>query len=108
MTRFCLPLLLAAPLVVAAPVPRESHADKIRRLYGTPEDPDKVCTFALDGNALRLTAAKGLRGLNPSRGLVNAPRTLRPVRGDFEATVRVTKDAVADGTKRASNEYTHS
>src|SRR5580704_11340407 len=85
-------VLLVAPLAVAAPIPKETEADKIRRLYGTPEDPDKFCTFALDGNQLRLTAAKGLRGLNPSRGLTNAPRTLKPVRGDFEASVRVIRD----------------
>lgn len=108
MTCYCLPLLLIAPVVIAAPIPKESEADKIRRLYGSPEDPDKSSTFALVGNNLRLTAAKGLRGLNPSRGLTNAPRTLKAVTGDFEATLRLTKDAIADGTKRDTGEYTPS
>jgi len=100
--------LAAAPLALAAPVPRETQDEKLRRLYGTPEDPDKLCTFALEGNRLRLTAAKGLRGLNPSRGLVNAPRTLKPVTGDFVATLRVVEDAPATGTDRDSEAYTPS
>src|SRR5688500_18167209 len=92
----------------ATPVPRETEAEKVRGLFGAIEDPDKVCTFRLDGNRLKVTAAKGLRGLNPSRGLVNAPRTLKPVEGDFVATVRMNEDAVADGTGKADDGYTPS
>jgi hypothetical protein len=108
MLRFALPLLLVAPIVLAAPIPKESESDKLRRLFGTPEDPDKVCKFSLDGNQLRLTAAKGLRGLNPARGLTNAPRALKTVRGDFEATVRIVRDTIAEGTKKADEVYTPS
>jgi hypothetical protein len=97
-----------ASLALAAPVPRETAAEKLRRLYGIPEDPDSVCTFRLHGERLHLTAAKGLRGLNPSRGLVNAPRTLKPVEGDFVVTTRLVRDAVAEGTERADDVYTPS
>lgn len=107
MYRAGLLLILAAPLAPAAPLPR-TEAETIRRLYGTPVDPDSVCTFTLDGTLLRLTAAGGLRGLNPGRGLTNAPRTLKPVAGDFTATLRMTRDAVADGTGPDSSEYTPS
>lgn len=101
-------LCLVAPWLVFAPVPKESPAEKLQRIYGQPEDPDKVCQFALQGLNLRVTAAAGLRGLNPGRNLINAPRTLKPIEGDFRATLRLMRDKVTDGADRADEIYTPS
>jgi regulation of enolase protein 1 (concanavalin A-like superfamily) len=87
MTRL-LPLLLVLPaLTVAAPVPKGTEADRLRRLFGTPVDPDGECKFLLDGARLRITVPNSPHMLDPGRRVTNAPRTAREVEGDFTATV---------------------
>jgi len=85
-------LLVCAPLAaVAAPIPPEDDRAKIQRIYGTWTDPDKDCTFKLNGGELKILIpatehrmkGAGLRAPN------NAPRTLREVDGDFTAVLRV-------------------
>lgn len=101
-------ILLVAPVLAAAPVPRESDRTRIRRAYGEPTDPAGDAKFAITGLQLTVTAGPGLRGLNPLAGLDSAPRTLKPVTGDFELKVRIVADAIPAGSSPASSAYTHS
>ncbi len=97
---FALPLLL-----VAAPVPKETDAQKLAKLYGTPVDPLKDCKFTLDGTKLTITAGKGDHDLSVQNKVLNAPRVLKEIEGDFEMKVKVSgeypKGAKA-GTERAN------
>ena len=98
-----LSLVLAS---MAAPVPPESEAQRIVRLWGEVLDPDKGSTISMpDRGKLRLLAGPGPRGINPAYQLNNAPRTLREVKGDFTATVRIVKDAPAEGVTRAGSNF---
>ena len=81
--------VLAAGLASAAPVPKETEAEKIRRLYGKFVDPDRDCTVTLDGSVLKIRVPGRPHGLVPPRGLLNAPRVVRDVEGDFTATVKI-------------------
>ena len=86
-------LLGVVPLVLsAAPIPKESEASKLYRIYGTWSDPHKDSKFALKGSELRvaLPAAERLVGKEREGARDNAPRALREVEGDFTAIVRVT------------------
>lgn len=83
-------LLLIPGAVVAAPVPRDSDAARIARLFGQPVDPDKDCDFKLgEGTALRVRVPGKHHSMYTDEGHRNAPRVLRPVTGDFVARVRV-------------------
>ena len=88
------PILLASlsPLAITAPVPRETDAARLQRIYGTWSDPNRDSTFAMKGNELHISLPAGERLLIPGREDVkdNAPRVLREVEGDFTAIVRVT------------------
>lgn len=90
------PLALAV-LVAAAPVPKtaETDAARIARLFGEPTDPDKTCTFRLDGDGLVVGVPDKPHDWNRD-GPANAPRTARPTDGDFDARVRVTLRPPAD------------
>jgi hypothetical protein len=80
-------LLLLLPLAaVAAPVPKETEAAKMKRLFGEVADAKKGYDFALDGDKLMLTMAAGASDHLQD----NTPRIGREVSGDFEATVVVT------------------
>ena len=92
---------LAAVLVMttaaaAAPGPKpESEADRFARLFGTAVDPDKDCTFKLDGAKLTITVPDTPHGwIRPTR---NAPRVVRAARGDFVARVKVTSRMHPEG-----------
>lgn len=51
-------LLLLTPLVaLAAPMPKETPADKMKRLFGEVADPRKGYDFTLDGEKLVVTMA---------------------------------------------------
>ena len=63
-----LALLTVAP---AAPVPRESDARRVARIWGDWFDPDKGSSFALSGPRLRVIASKGPRGLVPQLSLIH-------------------------------------
>lgn len=93
-----LPLLVLPALVFAAPVPKETPKEKMKRLFGEVADPSDGYTFTLEGNELVVTmaanAAEGLDHLN------KPPRIERETTGDFEARVVLTfappKKKVAD------------
>jgi hypothetical protein len=78
-----------ASLAVAAPIPKERPDDALRRLFGTPVDPDKDCKIEMDGNTLRISVPGVPHRLVPTAGPSNAPRVTRPVEGEFTATVTI-------------------
>lgn len=80
-------LLFASLVAVAAPVPKEADNEKVKRLFGTIEDPDKDCRFAIVKDRLELTM-KGGKQYDYFEKLKNCPRILKDVKGDFVATVR--------------------
>jgi len=94
-------LLLFTPVLLAAPVPKETEKQKIERLYGKMVDPKGDSKFTLDGDKLVVTLpANETRGHDyegdPRRGtkgltkITTAPRVGQEVDGDFTATARVT------------------
>jgi hypothetical protein len=101
-------LALSAP-AAAAPPPKESDSVKLKRVWGDLVDPDKDCSFSLDGDRLRLSVP-GKSHLflasthNSGRGGADgAPRTAKTVSGDFSLTVtwvqsRPTDDKANAGT----------
>jgi regulation of enolase protein 1 (concanavalin A-like superfamily) len=101
MIRCAFVLFALTPLAVAAPVPKESETEKIKKLYGEIVDPDKDCKFKLDGEKLLITMPGGKRyeywdldekppwnQANDWKALTNCPRVLREIEGDFVVTVR--------------------
>ena len=86
-------LVATLTTAVATPVPRrppEDDAARLRRLYGTPADPDEDCTIELlKGDALRLAMPASRHTVEAAPGRMNAPHTWAEVKGDFTATVRV-------------------
>ena len=80
---------LTACAVVAAPVPADrpwiTGWDKA-------VDPDMDCKFTRDKEALTIEAPGKDHDLGVERGLMNSPRLLRDVEGDFTAQVRVGGD----------------
>jgi len=83
--------------VVAAPVPADrpwiTGWDKS-------VDPDKDCKFTINADALTIEAPGKDHDIAIERGLMNSPRLLRDVEGDFTAQVRVA------GVFQPSNEST--
>jgi regulation of enolase protein 1 (concanavalin A-like superfamily) len=57
--------------------------------WGTPVDPDGDCTFETGPAELAIALPAVDKDLSIERKRMNAPRSLRPVTGDFVATVRV-------------------
>jgi hypothetical protein len=85
-------LLLGALVATAAPVPKErekeqKEREKVERVFGPIEDPDRDCQFVLDGEKLKLTM-KGGKQYDYDDKLKNCPRAVREVKGDFVVTVR--------------------
>jgi regulation of enolase protein 1 (concanavalin A-like superfamily) len=104
--RRALPLLLALPLLaVAAPVPKETDAEKLARLFGTPIDPLKDCKFTLAEGKLTVTAGKGDHDLAVEAKEMNAPRVLKEIEGDFTVSVKVSGD-YPKGAKGANEKRT--
>jgi hypothetical protein len=70
--------------------------------WGEPIDPDGDCRFAIDPdrNQTRIAIPGTPHVLSAELGRRNAPRLLRPVRGDFDVTVSV------DGVSRPSGRAT--
>jgi regulation of enolase protein 1 (concanavalin A-like superfamily) len=83
--------ILAIPAAfAAAPPPAETAAVKLRRLFGETVNPDKDCTFALDGEKLKVTIPGGRHNLGTGSGVwTNEPRTTKWIEGDFAAEVTV-------------------
>jgi RNA polymerase sigma factor (sigma-70 family) len=61
----------------------------VLRGWGTATDPDGDCKFTVAKDKLTITVPGGDHDLGVERGLMNSPRVLRPVEGDFIAQVRV-------------------
>lgn len=103
MRRLALLLLLALPLLVfAAPVPKETEKDKMKRLFGEVADARKGYDFTLDGDKLVVTMAG-----NASENATSdekLPRVEQQVKGDFEAMATLTfappKGKYADAGER--------
>ncbi len=87
MSRILLLVLLVPTVAFAAPVPKETEADKVKRLFGTPIDPEKNSKFSLDGEKLILRVNETPHLLQ--QGDLSAPRITRSVEGDFSATVLI-------------------
>lgn len=102
-----LPLLLtalSALAAVAAPVPPEDDAARMRQTYGVWADPDDDARYVLADGKLRIilpdrpgldqkqgrqAAMMGVRSTRRNAGLGGAAAVRREVTGDFTATVRV-------------------
>ncbi|MGL4420304.1 MAG: hypothetical protein ACRCZF_06550, partial [Gemmataceae bacterium] len=92
--------IVVLSVAVATPVPRETEAQRVTRLWGTFIDPDKGSSITLiDKIKLKMSSGPGPRGINPANGLNNAPRTLRELTGNFTATVRIVNDVAPPGVK---------
>ncbi|MBY0457206.1 MAG: hypothetical protein K2V38_07705 [Gemmataceae bacterium] len=103
--------LLAGAAVLAAPVPKEDDAGRLRRIYGRAEDPDKDCAFQMAGDKLHIRLPiEPHNSFNWKPGWGNSPRATHEIEGDFTATVRVEfplrsaeeRDAKTGGTRFAS------
>jgi hypothetical protein len=73
---------------LAAPVPRPA-GDFKGPGWGNPIDPDKDCEFSFARDSLTIEVPAKTHELVPILNLMNAPRLLRAVEGDFRAEVRV-------------------
>jgi regulation of enolase protein 1 (concanavalin A-like superfamily) len=92
----------APPTVVKRPdepalpgLPFDSGWDK-------PIDPNHDCTFIAGKNRLRIELPAKDHDLGAERGVMNAPRMLRDVEGDFTAQVRVDGDFAPVGPSTAA------
>jgi hypothetical protein len=91
MTLFILALLCISP-IVAAPVPKEDDAARMRRIYGAVVDPDEDCRFEILGDKLQITIPGTFHSLTSPfirPQALNAPRVWKEVKGNFTATLRV-------------------
>jgi regulation of enolase protein 1 (concanavalin A-like superfamily) len=89
MSRSLIAGLLIAPVLVAAPVPKDdTDAGRMNRIYGSVHDPHKGAEFRPSGNSLQITVPQERRLLSAERKVFNAPRVWREVEGDFTVTVR--------------------
>jgi hypothetical protein len=93
MGRVLVVLLVVAAGVSAAPPPKESAENRLRRLFGTPFDPEKDCSITLDGSQLRIkvpgTPHRFTPGYDDNSNKSLAPRVRRELAGDFDVRVQV-------------------
>jgi hypothetical protein len=88
-------LVLAAPAVISAPVPKpESAAERLRKAVGATVYPDKGCEFVFDGTTLTAKLPKERVG-HPEEFRMGM-RTAKEVTGDFEFTVLMRTTAPQD------------
>ncbi len=88
MSRFLILGLLMTPVLAAAPIPKD-EAGRITRVYGTVHDPDRGAEFRNAGDTLHVSVPLGPRLFVPFKGIHNAPRVWREVRGNFTVSVKV-------------------
>ncbi len=105
MRRALFVLALLPLLLEAAPVPKEKEGQQLAKQYGTPVDPLKDCKFTLDGTKLTVTAGKGDHDLSVQHKVLNAPRVLKEIEGDFEMTVKASGE-YPKGAKSATERAT--
>lgn len=88
--------LIIATTVLALPMPAPA-ADKSSTTnaipgWGTAIDPDGDCKIEPAGNAVKVTVPGKLHDLFPPNSLMNAPRVLQPLKGDFTLQVKIGAD----------------
>jgi hypothetical protein len=83
--------VLILVLVSVAPPPKETAADRFRRLWGEPVDPAQDCTLDGDGAILRIKIPGTPHKFTPNPGTTSgkAPRVRRVITGDFDARVKI-------------------
>jgi regulation of enolase protein 1 (concanavalin A-like superfamily) len=57
--------------------------------WGLAIDPGKDCEFKPDGKTIAIQVPGKLHDLNPESGILNAPRVVKEIDGDFNITVKV-------------------
>jgi regulation of enolase protein 1 (concanavalin A-like superfamily) len=80
------------PATAAPTKPPTVASAKPPKDWGDAIDPDGDCRIRPDGRALVMEVPGTLHDMNADIGVVNAPRVLRDVRGDFAARVAVVGD----------------
>jgi regulation of enolase protein 1 (concanavalin A-like superfamily) len=88
--RFLGSLALGEGRARAAGTPGPEPTGRELPVWGLAIDPDNDCQVLPDEKALGVIVPGKLHDLNPDSGLLNAPRVVRPVEGDFALTVKVT------------------
>ncbi len=73
------------------PIDQLPQPSAIRDGWGKPVDPDGDCKVEIDasGSEITIKVPRTPHVLSAELGRMNAPRLLRPVTGDFDATVKV-------------------
>ena len=90
MNRLSLIALAFIPIVgLAAPIPPETDAARLERIYGVWEDPEKDCRHEMIGERLRISIPASVHDFDDLKKRQNAPRVLREVEGDFVVSVGV-------------------
>ena len=81
---------IPAPALTAATVPKAATAN--RDDWGMPVDPDGDCKFEFNPSSseIKIAVPGTPHVLGAEIGRLNAPRLLQSIRGDFDASVRVT------------------
>jgi regulation of enolase protein 1 (concanavalin A-like superfamily) len=88
--RFLGSLALGKEKTRAAGTPEPEPAGKKLPGWGLAIDPDKDCKFVPEAKAIALEVPGTLHDLHPDTAVLNAPRVMRAVEGDFLVTVKVT------------------
>ena len=82
-------LLIVSP-ALAEPIPKESEASKLKRVWGELVDSGGGAKVKLEGDKLRMTLPAGDRVVyNQRNNSHHAPYMMKTIRGDFVATVTV-------------------
>lgn len=89
--RYAMILCLAfSSTALAEPIPKESEASKLKRVWGELVDSGGGVKVKLEGDKLRLTLPAGDRVVyNQRNNSHHAPYMMKTIRGDFVATVTV-------------------
>jgi regulation of enolase protein 1 (concanavalin A-like superfamily) len=90
-------MLVLASLIAAADPPRQIAG------WGRVIDPDGDCKVTLEDEKLRIEVPGNTHDLSVELKLLNAPRVLRDIDGDFIAFVRVTGDLRPGNTPTVEN-----
>jgi regulation of enolase protein 1 (concanavalin A-like superfamily) len=70
--------------------------------WGQKVDPGRDCQFRLDGDRLTIDVPATKHDLSAELGLVNAPRMLREIEGDFIAQVKISGNVAHRGASTVS------
>jgi hypothetical protein len=81
--------LVVTCAVLAAPAPFRRDAPLLGTTWDEKLDPDGDCAFLKQNGALVIKLPGKYHDIWPPEDMMNAPRLLNPVEGDFDAEVRV-------------------